>query len=123
MRLPFLLIVIIVNFMDIGGALHNSVSHYFRFIRFMRTFDLIIWLKWALSELHLQLFCSGDSLKLSIADRKRVRNTAFRIWMPRFSKPYPPTKDGLICDRCKLLYQIREEIPIMLVDEAKTIEK
>lgn len=70
-----------------------------------------------------QLFSSGDSLKLSIADRKRVRNTAFRIWMPRFSKPHPPTKDGLICDWCKFLYQILEEIPSMLVDEAKPIEK
>ena len=26
------------------------------FIRFMRTFDLIIWLKWALSELHLLMY-------------------------------------------------------------------
>ena len=29
--------------------------------------------------------------------------------------------DGLICDRCRLLYEIREEIPIMLIDEAKPI--
>jgi uncharacterized protein YbaR (Trm112 family) len=28
-------------------------------------------------------------------------------------------KDGLICERCRLLYEIREEIPIMLVEEAK----
>jgi uncharacterized protein YbaR (Trm112 family) len=33
-----------------------------------------------------------------------------------------PTEDGLICDRCRLLYEIREEIPIMLIDEAKPIE-
>jgi uncharacterized protein len=32
-----------------------------------------------------------------------------------------PTKDGLICDRCRLLYEIREEIPIMLIDEAKPL--
>jgi len=32
------------------------------------------------------------------------------------------TEDGLICDRCRLLYEIREEIPIMLIDEAKPIE-
>ena len=30
-----------------------------------------------------------------------------------------PEEDGLICDRCRLLYEIREEIPIMLIDEAK----
>jgi uncharacterized protein YbaR (Trm112 family) len=30
--------------------------------------------------------------------------------------------DGLICDRCKLLYEIKDDIPIMLIDEAKKIE-
>ncbi|MCE5262692.1 MAG: Trm112 family protein [Deltaproteobacteria bacterium] len=30
--------------------------------------------------------------------------------------------DGLICDRCRLLYEIRDDIPIMLIDEAKKIE-
>lgn len=33
-----------------------------------------------------------------------------------------PAKDGLICDRCGLLYEIREDIPIMLIGEAKKIE-
>lgn len=27
-------------------------------------------------------------------------------------------KDGLICDACKLLYPIEDDIPIMLIDEA-----
>jgi len=31
------------------------------------------------------------------------------------------TEDGLICDQCKLLYEIRDDIPIMLIDEAKPI--
>lgn len=31
------------------------------------------------------------------------------------------TSDGLICDSCKLLYEIRDDIPIMLVDEAKPL--
>jgi len=31
-------------------------------------------------------------------------------------------KDGLVCDNCKLCYEIREDIPIMLIDEAKTRE-
>ncbi len=31
-------------------------------------------------------------------------------------------EDGLICDRCGLLYEIREEIPVMLIDEAKPLE-
>ncbi len=32
------------------------------------------------------------------------------------------TNNGLICDSCKLLYEIRDDIPIMLIDEAKSIE-
>jgi hypothetical protein len=29
--------------------------------------------------------------------------------------------DGLICDACRLLYEIRDDIPIMLIEEAKPI--
>ena len=32
------------------------------------------------------------------------------------------SEDGLICDRCKLLYEIRDGIPIMLIDEAKSMQ-
>lgn len=32
------------------------------------------------------------------------------------------TKDGLICDKCNLLYEIKGDIPVMLIDEAKKIE-
>ena len=31
--------------------------------------------------------------------------------------------DGLICDACKLLYEIKDDIPIMLIDEAKKIKE
>jgi len=31
--------------------------------------------------------------------------------------------DGLICDRCQLMYEIKDDIPIMLIDEAKPINK
>ena len=31
-------------------------------------------------------------------------------------------EDGLICDDCGLLYEIKDDIPIMLVDEAKPIK-
>ena len=30
-------------------------------------------------------------------------------------------KDGLVCDTCKLLYEIKDDIPIMLIDEAKSL--
>ncbi|MBI3610834.1 MAG: Trm112 family protein [Nitrospirae bacterium] len=29
--------------------------------------------------------------------------------------------DGLICDACRLLYPIKDEIPVMLIDEAVKI--
>jgi uncharacterized protein YbaR (Trm112 family) len=29
--------------------------------------------------------------------------------------------DGLVCKSCQLLYEIRDEIPVMLIDEAKKI--
>jgi uncharacterized protein len=32
------------------------------------------------------------------------------------------TETGLICDKCQLLYEIREGIPIMLIEEAKPLE-
>ena len=28
------------------------------------------------------------------------------------------SRDGLICNACKLLYPIKDDIPIMLIDEA-----
>lgn len=31
-------------------------------------------------------------------------------------------EDGIICDSCKLMYPIRDDIPIMLIDEAIPIE-
>ncbi len=30
--------------------------------------------------------------------------------------------DGLVCQHCKLLYRIEDDIPIMLIDEARRIE-
>ncbi len=32
------------------------------------------------------------------------------------------SKDGLLCDACKLLYEIKDDIPIILIAEAKPIE-
>ncbi len=31
-------------------------------------------------------------------------------------------EDGLICEACKLLYPIKDDIPVMLIDEAIPIE-
>ncbi len=30
--------------------------------------------------------------------------------------------DGLVCEKCMLLYEIRDDIPIMLIDQAKKID-
>ena len=32
-------------------------------------------------------------------------------------------KDGLICGACKLMYPIKDDIPIMLIDEAKPLDE
>ena len=32
-------------------------------------------------------------------------------------------KDGLICQTCSLIYEIRDDIPIMLIDEARPLKK
>lgn len=31
--------------------------------------------------------------------------------------------DGLVCKSCSLMYEIRDDIPIMLIDEAKKINQ
>jgi uncharacterized protein YbaR (Trm112 family) len=31
--------------------------------------------------------------------------------------------DGLVCKACQLLYEIRDDIPVMLIDEAKKLEE
>lgn len=33
------------------------------------------------------------------------------------------TQTGLICRNCKLLYPIKEDIPVMLIDEAVLLDK
>ena len=29
--------------------------------------------------------------------------------------------EGLICDQCKLLYEVKNDIPVMLIEEAKNL--
>jgi uncharacterized protein YbaR (Trm112 family) len=31
--------------------------------------------------------------------------------------------DGLVCQNCRLHYEIRDDIPIMLIDEAKKLDE
>jgi len=33
-----------------------------------------------------------------------------------------PAQDGLVCHTCKLLYEIKDDIPVMLIDEARRLE-
>jgi uncharacterized protein YbaR (Trm112 family) len=32
------------------------------------------------------------------------------------------TEDGLICHSCRLIYEIKDDIPIMLIEEAKSLD-
>lgn len=31
-------------------------------------------------------------------------------------------KEGLVCETCRVLYAIKDDIPIMLIDEAKPLD-
>jgi len=33
------------------------------------------------------------------------------------------SKDGLVCEACSLVYEIRDDIPIMLIEEAKPLKR
>jgi uncharacterized protein len=33
-----------------------------------------------------------------------------------------PQQDGLICSACRLVYEIRDDIPIMLIEEARHLK-
>ncbi len=32
------------------------------------------------------------------------------------------TQDGLVCEKCRLIYEIKDDIPIMLIEEAKPLK-
>lgn len=32
-------------------------------------------------------------------------------------------ENGLVCEKCRLLYEVRDDIPIMLIDEALPLDK
>jgi uncharacterized protein YbaR (Trm112 family) len=41
---------------------------------------------------------------------------------PKCKKDIRLEGDRLICDACKLAYPIKEDIPVMLIDEAEPLE-
>ncbi|WP_369130566.1 Trm112 family protein [Desulforhopalus vacuolatus] len=41
---------------------------------------------------------------------------------PQCRGPVKEKEGGLICEKCHLLYEIKDDIPIMLVDEAKKLD-
>lgn len=34
-----------------------------------------------------------------------------------------PEEDGLICRKCELLYEIIDDIPVMIIDKAKKLDE
>jgi len=42
---------------------------------------------------------------------------------PKCKGPVRLTADkaGLVCEKCELLYEIRDDIPVMIIDEAKKL--
>lgn len=43
---------------------------------------------------------------------------------PKCKEPVKLTEsqDGLVCEACRLLYRIEDEIPVMLIEEAKPLD-
>ncbi|WP_022849725.1 Trm112 family protein [Limisalsivibrio acetivorans] len=43
---------------------------------------------------------------------------------PKCKEGVRESGDGkyIVCDKCSLLYEIREDIPVMLIDEAEKVE-
>ena len=33
---------------------------------------------------------------------------------------YDPEKDQLKCNKCRLIYQVKDDIPVMLIDQAES---
>lgn len=33
-----------------------------------------------------------------------------------------PTEDRLVCPQCQLAYPVRDNVPVMLIDEAESVE-
>ena len=33
-----------------------------------------------------------------------------------------PKENGLVCEKCRLLYEIIDDIPVMIIDKAKNID-
>ena len=40
---------------------------------------------------------------------------------PKCKGPVTLTPEGLVCRPCRLLYEVRDDIPIMLIEEAKPL--
>ena len=44
---------------------------------------------------------------------------------PKCKGPIELTKDenGLVCEKCRLLYEIIDDIPVMLIDKARRLDQ
>ena len=83
------------------------------FFRYHIDIECIIWVKHGTSNLL-------KGVKFMAIDQKLLEILA----CPKCKGDLIITKenDGLVCNSCKLLYPIRDDIPIMLIDEAINIE-
>jgi hypothetical protein len=41
---------------------------------------------------------------------------------PKCKGPVMPVAESLVCPTCKLAYPVRDNIPVMLIDEAEPVE-
>jgi hypothetical protein len=73
----------------------------------------------------LRLHCSGAKIKKRGAIMALTKELLDILACPQCKGDIHlnEAQDGLICDACRLLYHIKDDIPIMLIDEATKLEQ
>ena len=67
--------------------------------------------------------CLADTLKIKQGVVMIHKDLLEILACPQCKGPVKLKDDeGLVCEKCMLLYEIKDDIPIMLIDKAKKLE-
>lgn len=76
------------------------------------------------SRINLSVYCKIDSIFTLKGETMPIQQELLEILACPKCKGdvvLNDSKNGLICSNCKLLYHIKDDIPVMLIDEAEKI--
>jgi uncharacterized protein len=73
---------------------------------------------------NLQLTTTIDMVDILLEENMIRKELLDILVCPKCKGPIKLTEsgDGLVCEKCRLVYAIRDDIPVMLVDEAQPLE-